>query len=216
MNAKKNWTFPALSRKRLEMTNNDHWRPFRLSIHRFVLLFGMTILLLFAGRLYGAEKNARKVVRIPSAPFDRLMVVDENRKPTSGYAFDYIQTIGTYAGWDIRYIPCESFSGCLEMLLAGEVDLFYDVSFTEERSKVILFPDEPMGYEYYYLYSSENNTSISPDDYASMNGKTVGVTSGTTTIEHLKQWCKRKNVELKLVDYPARTFIYSICRRATH
>ena len=129
------------------------------------------------------------------------MEVDENRKPVSGYAFDYIQTIGTYAGWEIEYVPCDSFSGCVEMLLSGEVDLFYDVSFTEERSKLILFPDEPMGYEYYYLYTTDNNTSISPDDYAAMNGKIVGATGGTITIDSLKQWGKKKNVEFKIVEY---------------
>jgi len=149
----------------------------------------------------GAADSDRKVVRVPCSSFERLMVLDENRKPISGYAFDFIQTIATYAGWEIEYIPCENFSDCVDLLLAGKVDLFYDVSYTEERSKVILFPDEPMGFEYYYLYSSEDDTSISSGDYASMNGKTVGVTSGTNMIDILKQWCKKKNVEFKLVEY---------------
>ena len=56
---------------------------------------------LLSGAIRGAEHHTRKVVRIPCASFERLMEVDENRKPVSGYAFDYIQTIGTYAGWEI-------------------------------------------------------------------------------------------------------------------
>jgi len=159
------------------------------------------MLFLLSGAVLGAEDHARKVVRIPCSSFERLMVLDEDKKPTSGYAFDYIQTIATYAGWDVEYIPCENFTDCVDLLLAGKVDLFYDVSFTEERSKVILFPEEPMGYEYYFLYSSADNTSISSGDYASMNGKTVGVTSGTNMIDILKQWCTKKNVEFKLVEY---------------
>ena len=89
----------------------------------------------------------------------------------------------------------------MEKLLNGEGDLFYDVSYTEERAKHILFPDEPMGHEYYYLYSSEDNTSIASGDFASMNGKTVGVTRGTTTLDMLKLWCKKKNVAFNIIEY---------------
>ena len=165
------------------------------------MLFCMMILLIVSGSLPGAEKSKRKVVRIPFQEFNRQMMVDEDNNPVSGYAYEYIQTIGTYAGWEIEYIPCNSFSDGVEQILAGKADLFYDISYTEERAKEILFPDDPMGYEYYYLYASEENTSITPDDYASINGKTVGVTTGTMMTALLKQWAKKKNVEFKIVEY---------------
>jgi len=169
-------------------------------LKRIALLLGI-VLLLLPGICLAAEKASRKVVRIPYREFNRQMMVDEHNVPVSGYAYDYIQTIGTYAGWEVEYVPCDSFSSCLEKLLNGEADLFYDVSYTEERAKHILFPDEPMGHEYYYLYSSEDNTSIASGDFASMNGKTVGVTRGTTTLDMLKLWCKKKNVAFNIVEY---------------
>ena len=116
------------------------------------MFFCMTILLLLSGALCGAESNTRKVVRIPVFAYERMMVLDEDRNPISGYAYEYIQTIGTYAGWDIEYIPCESFSESMNKLLTGEADLFYELSYSAERAKIILFPEEPMGHEYYYLY----------------------------------------------------------------
>ncbi len=182
------------------MTNDTHRKASGIRFHRLVRLFCM-MLLLFSGTLSGAEKPPRKLVRIPYTAFERQMMVDEHNIPVSGYAYDYIQTIGTYAGWDIHYIPCESFNDCFKKLLAGEVDVFYDVSYTEERAKQILFPDEPMGQEYYYLYASDKNTSITTGDYKSMNGKIVGITTGTTMTEMLKQWCKKKKVDLKIVEY---------------
>jgi len=183
------------------MRNVNLWKTFAVRFLRTVMLFCMTMLFLLSGVLSGAESHERKAVRIPVFPFDRMMVLDENREPVSGYAYEYIQTVGAYAGWNIEYIPCSSFSECLNKLFAGEVDLFYQISHSEEREKTILFPDEPMGHEYYYLYATEGNTSISPDDYASMNNKTVGVTSGTIQIGLLKQWCEKKNVNFKLVEY---------------
>ena len=184
----------------LKMENN-HWGLSRIGFHRTVMLLGMAMLFLLSGPLYGVEKSARKTVRIAYQEYNRQMMVDENNHPVSGYAYDYIQTIGTYAGWDVDYIPCTSFYDSIKLLLAGDVDLIYEISFTEERAKDMLFPDEPMGYEYYFLYSSEENTSITPGDYASMNGKTVGVTSGTILSELLKQWCEKKNVNFKIVEY---------------
>ena len=164
------------------------------------MLFCM-MLLLPSAAVSGAETRARKVVRVPALAIDRLMVLDEEGVPVSGYVYDYVQMLATYAGWDIKYIPCDSFSEGVKKLLAGEVDLFYDISYTGERAEKLLFPDEPMGNEYYYLYTLDGNPSVVPGDYASMNGKTVGVTSGTMQIELLKEWCKKKNVKVKLVEY---------------
>ncbi len=175
--------------------------PMICGFRRMVMLLCMTALLLFSTTSSAAEVHARKTVRIPVFPFERMMVLDEDKDPISGYAFEYLQTIAAYAGWDIEYIPCDSFPECLNKLYTGEADLFYEISHSEERAKIILFPDEPMGHEFYYLYATQWNTSITPDDYASMNGKKVGVTSGTIQIGLLKQWCEKKNVDFKLVEY---------------
>ena len=125
------------------------------------MLLGMTLLLL-SSAASGAEKQPRKVVRVPAVHYDRMMILDENKNPISGYAYDYINLIGTYSRWDIEYVPCESFSDSVKKLIAGEVDLYYDVSYTAERAKVILFPERTMGNEYYYLYALDGNNSIVP------------------------------------------------------
>ena len=158
-------------------------------------------LLLLAAPLAGAEGGARKPVRVAYQAFNRLMVVDAENKPVSGYAFEYIQTIGIYARWDVEYVPCDSFADSVKRLLAGDVDLIYEISYTEERAKDMLFPDEPMGFEYYYLYASEEHGSIDPGDLASLGGKTVGVTSGTMLSGLLGEWCRKKKVDLHIVEY---------------
>jgi len=182
------------------MTNTDPRILFRLLVHRSVTLFCM-IFFLLSGAIFGAEDHARKVVRIAYEEFNRQMIVDEDNNPVSGYAYEFIETIGIYAGWDIEYIPCDNFADSIKKLLAGEVDLIYEISYTEERAKEMLFPDEPMGAEYYYLYASEENTSIFSGNVDSIRGKTVGITAGTMMADLLKQWCRKKNVELNLVEY---------------
>ena len=182
------------------MTNRSHLGISEVWLHRSVTLFCM-VLFLLSGAVFGAEGQARKVVRVAYEEFNRQMVVDEDNKPVSGYAYEFIETIGIYAGWEIEYVPCDSFADSIKMLLAGEADLIYEISYTENRAKEMLFPDEPMGHEYYYLYASEENTSITSSDIESIRGKTVGVTAETTLTDVLKQWCAKKNVELKIVEY---------------
>ena len=73
------------------------------------MLFSMSMLFLLSGpSLFGVEKKARKVVRIAYHKNNRQMIVDKDNSLVSGYVYDYTQTIGTYARWDIDYIPCES------------------------------------------------------------------------------------------------------------
>ena len=183
------------------MTYKNHWGFRGICSQMTGMLAFMAMLLILPGLLFGAENNGRKVVRIAYQEYNRQMMVDENNIPVSGYAYDYTQAIGTYAGWNVHYIPCNSFFDSVRLLRAGKVDLIYEISYTEERAKEILFPDEPMGHEYYYLYSSAENTTVTPGDYASMNGKKVGVTSGTILKELLTEWGRKRNVEFQIVEY---------------
>jgi len=195
---KKVWTFLS-GKGRMKLIRHCPESSGKVLSRMIVII--CTALLLLPGTLSGTEKNGRKVVRIAYLEFNRQMIVDENNTPVAGYAYEYIQTIGTYAGWDVKYIPCASFFDSVRLLRAGKVDLIYEVSYTEERAKEFLYPSEPMGYEYYYLYSSAAYTSIAPGDYASMNGKKVGITSGTILKDFLKEWCRKKNVRLEFVEY---------------
>ena len=183
------------------MKDIPQWKWWRIRLRQAVALFCMAASLLLSSSLSGAEVNGRKTVRIPCSNFSRLMVVDDHRNPVSGYAYDYIQAIATYAKWNVEYVYCDGFAECVEKLLSGEVDLFYDVSYTEERAQVILYPDEPMGTESYWLYASGSNDSISPGDYSTMDGKAIGVTSGTIQIDFLEHWRKKRDIGCKVVEY---------------
>ena len=182
------------------MTDDNHRVSSGLRLHRAAMLFCLALSLL-SGALFGAEKTPRKTVRIAYQEFNRQMMVDEHNRPVAGYAYDYIQTVATYAGWNVDFVPCSSFADSVRLLRAGKVDLIYEISPTPERAKEMLFPTEPMGYEYYYLYTTERNTSIAAGDYNSMHGKKVGVTKGTILPELLKQWCKKKKVTFEIVEY---------------
>ena len=189
------------------MTPTSHPAPTPARVPRTPLLLALPLLLLLLllllpSSLSAAESHPRKKVRVPCEKFNRLLVTDDDGLPVSGYAHDFLETIATYAGWDLEYIPVNNFSNSLRMLQKDQADVFYDVSYTPERAKSFLFPDEPMGFEYFYLFATAENTDIDPDDFASLEGKKVGVTAGTMQVALLEQWCKKKNVHLQFVEYP--------------
>ena len=55
----------------------------------------------------------------------------------SGYGYEYQQRVAIYTGWTYEYVE-GSWSQLLEKLIAGEIDLLSDVSYTDERAEKIL------------------------------------------------------------------------------
>ena len=104
MSQKEKWIFPGRAGSKNSKTTTFGRRS-GIVYHRIVILFCMTFCLL-AGSVFGTEKNQRKVVRVAYQEFNRQMIVDENNTPVSGYAYDYIQTIGAYARWDMNTTIC--------------------------------------------------------------------------------------------------------------
>lgn len=152
-------------------------------------------------RSFAAEIPDTKTVRVASDDSGLFLVLDKNGEPVSGYAYEFIETIAAYSGWKVEYVPGYSFASCLQMLENGEADLFYDISYSPEREDRMLFPDLPMGSEEYYLYCLSNNRNIHAMDYASYDGKRVGVTAGTLEVEALKTWAENKGISLEFVEF---------------
>lgn len=122
--------------------------------------------------------------------------------PKYGYAYDYLQTIATYTGWTYNY-KYGYFQELYDALLAGEIDLLVDISYTPERAERILFSDYPMATENYYLYSNEFNVDISADNFSSLNGKTIALGKGTYQYDLLQKWLTENdvNLDMKIIPY---------------
>ena len=124
--------------------------------------------------------------------------VDEHGR-RSGYAYEYQLKIAAYTGWSYEYVS-GSWSELLQMLISGEIDLMSDVSYTEERAELMLFPELPMGAEEYYLFIAPGNTEIRSSDYATLNGKRVGSNKDSIQTVFYREWAARNGVEAELVE----------------
>ena len=144
-----------------------------------------------------AETVPAKVVRVGSFE-DTFNYVNE-KGARKGYGYELLQTLSGYTGWQFEYVTCD-WSDCFEKLENGEIDIMGAISYTEDRAEEMLFSDEPMGEEKYYLYADLSRADISASDYKTLNGKKVGVLMGTEPEVMLTEWEEKYGLETEHVN----------------
>ena len=135
-----------------------------------------------------AETAPAKVVRVGSfeSTFNYVNYVNE-KGVRKGYGYELLQTLSGYTGWQFEYVTCD-WSDCFDKLKNGEIDILGAISYTEDRAEEMLFSDEPMGEEKYYLYADLSRADISASDFKTLNGKKIGVLMGTEPEVMLTEW----------------------------
>ena len=91
-------------------------------------------------------------------------------------------------------------SDCFEKLKNGEIDIIGGISYTEDRTQEMLFSDEPMGVEKYYLYADLSRADISASDFKTLNGQKIGVLMGTEPEVMLTEWEEKYVLETEHVN----------------
>ena len=144
-----------------------------------------------------AETASAKVVRVGSFE-DTFNYVNE-KGARKGYGYELLETLSGYTGWQFEYVTCE-WSDCFEKLKNGEIDIIGGISYTEDRTQEMLFSDEPMGVEKYYLYADLSRADISASDFKTLNGKKIGVLMGTEPEVMLAEWEEKYGLKTEHVN----------------
>lgn len=140
-------------------------------------------------------EESQKVVRV--GWYDSSFNSKDDEGRMSGYAYEYQQEVASYTGWKYEYVD-GSWTELLQMLKDGKIDLLSDVSYTKQRANYMLYSENPMGEEDYYLFTTPNNTDIAADDYSSFKGKTVGINKGSVQVELFNQWTRDNKLKMKI------------------
>ena len=144
-----------------------------------------------------AETAPVKVVRVGSFE-DTFNYVNE-KGIRKGYGYELLQTLSGYTGWQLEYVTCD-WSDCFEKLKNGEIDIMGDISYTEDRAEEMLFSDEPMGEEKYYLYADLSREDITASDFKTLNGKKIGVLMGAESEVMLTEWEEKYGLKTQHVN----------------
>ena len=144
-----------------------------------------------------AETASAKVVRVGSFE-DTFNYVNE-KGARKGYGYELLETLSGYTGWQFEYVTCD-WSDCFEKLKNGEIDIIGGISYTEDRTQEMLFSDEPIGVEKYYLYADLSRADISASDFKTLNGQKIGVLMGTEPEVMLAEWEEKYGLKTEHVN----------------
>ena len=144
-----------------------------------------------------AETAPAKVVRVGS--FEDTFNYCNEKGARKGYGYELLETLSGYTGWQFEYVTCD-WSDCFEKLENGEIDIMGGISYTEDRAEEMLFSDEPMGEEKYYLYADLSRADISASNFKTLNGKKVGVLMGTEPEVMLTEWEEKYGIKTQHVN----------------
>ena len=144
-----------------------------------------------------AETAPVKVVRVGS--FEDTFNYCNEKGARKGYGYELLETLSGYTGWQFEYVTCD-WSDCFEKLENGEIDIMGGISYTEDRAEKMLFSDEPMGEEKYYLYADLSRADISASDFKILDGKKIGVVMGTEPEVMLTEWEEKYGIKTQHVN----------------
>ena len=144
-----------------------------------------------------AETAPVRVVRVGS--FEDTFNYCNERGARKGYGYELLETLSGYTGWQFEYVTCD-WSDCFEKLENGEIDIMGGISYTEDRAEEMLFSDEPMGEEKYYLYADLSRADISAPNLKTLDGKKIGVVMGTEPEVMLTEWEEKHGIKTQHVN----------------
>ena len=144
-----------------------------------------------------AETAPVKVVRVGS--FEDTFNYCNEKGARKGYGYELLETLSSYTGWQFEYVTCD-WSDCFEKLENGEIDIMGGISYTEDRAEEMLFSDEPMGEEKYYLYADLSCADLSAFNLKTLDGKKIGVVMGTEPEVMLTEWEEKHGIKTQHVN----------------
>lgn len=118
----------------------------------------------------------------------------------SGFGYDYLQIVSYYTNWEYTYVYGDWYD-LREQLKRGEIDLLAGVSRTTGQPDGLLFPDEPMGTEDYYIYVPSGSTGFAEEHPYLLRGLKVGVNKNSVILDNLEAFNERYNLQLEIIPY---------------
>ena len=123
--------------------------------------------------------------------------VDEDSRK-SGLAYEILCEISKYSKWNVEFVYGD-FEELYQELEQGKIDVLPCVCYTPERAKHILFSDDVLTNEQYYISTLDSNAENIIHDPAAMNGKRIAVVNDAYQNELLDEWCSEMNIQMQYV-----------------
>lgn len=118
-----------------------------------------------------------------------------------GYNFEYLYEASKLSGLRYEIVDTGSWQNALQMLIDGEIDVLPAVYKTEERTKQMLFTEQPMCNVYTTLNVRKDDIRYDYEDFAEFQGMRVGIIRDGEDGENFKRYCQEHSVTVDIVEY---------------
>lgn len=159
-----------------------------------------------------SQENATATVKVGYYQSRNFQEGAEDGQPKSGYGYEYLQRIASYAGWQCEY-EYGTWQELYEKLAKGEIDIMAGVSRSEEHEAEVLFPYTSMLSETFYIYKDVSDESMSGGDYTSFSGKSIGVVDSTTAKSLFETWQSKNECTTNEVPFASIKECYEAFQR---
>lgn len=150
--------------------------------------------------------QAKYLVVGTSPDFPPFEYIDEKGNIV-GFDIDLIRLLAKKAGYDDIKIVSMDFDSLIPALTQGKIDVIASgMSITEERMKVVDFTNPY--WEADQAIIVRKDSSLKPSSLEDLNGKAVGVQTGTTGADYVKKYAGEHGLNIDVREYP--TFVLAV------
>lgn len=118
----------------------------------------------------------------------------------TGSGYEYLQKISYYTGWKYEYVY-GTFQELYQKLADGEIDLFGNLTYTDERADLFLYSTYPQGKDIYFLYTLPERTDLLSGSLDDLNGIQIGVTKDSYQETLLKSWLSQHELTAEISEF---------------
>ena len=167
---------------------------------RIIVLLVCLLLLLPNFTVNAEEQENNRTVTAGVFYFDGYHMKDEDGGLT-GYGVEFLNLVSQYSHLNFIFSGYDkSWDDMLTMLDNGEIDVVTSARKTPEREEKYAF-SLPIGRNSTILSIRANNTRLLSGDYATYDGITVGVLTGSSQNQSLAEFAVEKGFSYQAVEY---------------
>lgn len=138
-------------------------------ICNFTMIMGLAGVIL-PTPIWATEKRE---VKVAFFPMEGYHIIEEDGS-FGGMDVEYIEVLSEYSGWDVSYVPCDSWEDALAKLEAKQVDLVGSAQYSSARAEIFDYADLASGYTYGVI-ATNPDSEIAYEDFAAMQDITFGM-----------------------------------------
>jgi PAS domain S-box-containing protein len=168
-------------------------KPTHTSFFQKSILIISLCLIFQSGWLFAAQKQ--KAIRVGIFQNKPLSYMDDQGVAQGIYP-DVIREIAEIENWEIEF-AVDTWSGNLERLKTGNIDLIVSIVYSKERDEIFDFSMEPVVTAWGQVYTSQDSGIHSILD---LEGKNLAVMEKDINAQHFIELCKKFNVNCNIIN----------------